>query len=219
MTSCQESSTVARVSLTRARALLSKHHPEHIAGEILGREIAAGNVRYWPDDPDLAAYFKKMGGQNNPDIMFAESGSGEGGDWIEFYIRGERRTFYPIEVALDDVLRLLPEDARILCEEQEEPEVVRRVEGARILHEKQEKPEAVRRVTAKEWITAEAQRLKRLDPIPADLTTKTGFAKLLADNMGRAAAWDHWISIRPVKWTHIKNNLQGWGLWPISAIQ
>jgi len=98
------------------------------------------------------------------------------------------------------VLRLLPKGAQ---------QQIERQEG---------EPVKVRHVTAKQWITLEAQRLKRMDLIPPGMT-KTKFAKLLAANMDFANQYDISIQIRPVKWPHIKNNLENWGLWPISAIQ
>jgi hypothetical protein len=99
-----KSSTLTRILLNKALALLSKHHPPHIAWEILVREIAARHVRYWPDDPDLAAVWKKLSGENNPQIQFFRHER----DWVEFHINNVRRTIYPIQVALEDLLALLP---------------------------------------------------------------------------------------------------------------
>jgi hypothetical protein len=75
---------------------------------------------------------------------------------------------------------------------------------------------ATRRVESKTWITCEAKRLKARDEVPAGISI-TDFARKLAERMRAAAETDH--SIRPVGWKHIKNNLQRWGLWPISAIR
>jgi hypothetical protein len=74
-----------------------------------------------------------------------------------------------------------------------------------------------KRVNTKEWIVAEAKRLKKANEIPKDITRPTGFAKLLEDRMGTAAETNK--SIRPVGWRYIKNHLSEWGLWPIEAIK
>jgi hypothetical protein len=42
-------------------------------------------------------------------------------------------------------------------------------------------------------------------------------AKLLAGQMKEAVKTDE--SLRPVEWRHIKNELPGWGLWPVSLIK
>jgi hypothetical protein len=81
-----------------------------------------------------------------------------------------------------------------------------------------ETPASLRELTAKEWITFETQRLKRLNEIPVGIT-KTGFAMLLETNMKKAAKTDHSISISPVGWKYILNHLQEWGLWPIAIIE
>ena len=87
----------------------------------------------------------------------------------------------------------------------------------------QETPASPREVTAKEWITDEARRLKRLDKIPVGITKsrggKTEFAILLEANMKAAARTDHSISISPVGWEYIRNHLQEWALWPIADIK
>jgi len=75
-----------------------------------------------------------------------------------------------------------------------------------------------RQVTAVEWITGEAQRLKRDNKIPAGIS-KTAFAQMLATNMEEAAKTDHSISIKPVGPGYILNQLEGWSLWPISSIK
>jgi len=82
--------------------------------------------------------------------------------------------------------------------------------------EAQETP--VRRITAKNWITVEAQRLKRLDKIPAGIS-KTDFAKMLAGNLKAAAVGDPSISVHSGSWKYIRNNLSDWGVWPIRVIE
>lgn len=82
----------------------------------------------------------------------------------------------------------------------------------------QQGPAVLRRITAKKWITAEAERLKRSGLIPADIS-KTDFAKCLATNMALAAERDHLILIRPVRWKYIRNHLSKWGLWPPGIIE
>jgi hypothetical protein len=82
---------------------------------------------------------------------------------------------------------------------------------------RQSKPPAPpRELTAKEWITLEAQRLKRLDKIRGN---QTEFAVMLETNMKEAARTDRSISISPVGWRYILNHLREWGLWPIASIE
>ena len=63
-------------------------------------------------------------------------------------------------------------------------------------------------VSSKTWVTAEAERMKTANEIPA---LKTDFAKELARRMKKAALADP--SIRPVQWETIMNRLASWGLW------
>jgi hypothetical protein len=81
-----------------------------------------------------------------------------------------------------------------------------------------ETPASPCELTAKEWITLEAQRLKRCNKIPVGII-KTEFAVLLEANMKEAAKTDHSISISPVGWRYIFNHLLEWGLWPITDIE
>lgn len=196
-------STMARISLAKARALLSEHHPPHIAWEKLVHGMATGNVPYWPDDPDLAALWKKLSGKlSNPQIQYVRCEE----SWVEFHINNVRRTIYPIQVGLEGVWRLLPKDVRArLAERQEEPA--------------KEEP---RRILSVDWITAEAKQLKRTGKVPADIErgghgAKKEFARLLATNMIKAAKTDR--SIHPVTWKYIRNHLLAWRLWPISVIE
>jgi hypothetical protein len=84
--------------------------------------------------------------------------------------------------------------------------------------EKLETPASPRELSAKEWITLEAQRLKRLDMIPVGIN-QTEFAVMLETNMREAARTDHSISISPVGWRYILNHLREWALWPIAIIE
>ena len=69
---------------------------------------------------------------------------------------------------------------------------------------------------AKNWIVAEAKRMKAAGEIPSDIT-KTEFAKLLEGRLKAAAR--HGTVAKPVDHRHIVNNLEhAWGLWPISSI-
>lgn len=72
------------------------------------------------------------------------------------------------------------------------------------------------RTAAGTWIAAEVGRMKKAGEIPADIGI-SNFARTLATRMCDAAKKDS--SLRPVKWTHIKNQLPFWGLWPVSAIK
>jgi hypothetical protein len=77
-----------------------------------------------------------------------------------------------------------------------------------------------KRVSTKDWITAEAKRLKKDNEIPRSAYIHpTTFAKLLWDRMKNAADTDKSIRLRRVDWRHIKNQLRKWGLWPIESIK
>ena len=65
----------------------------------------------------------------------------------------------------------------------------------------QEKPPGV---STKAWVTRKAQRLKRDGEIP-DAINKTAFARALAG--------------KSVSWRYVRNHLEEWSLWPISAIK
>jgi len=211
----RESSTVTWIWLWDALALLMQFYPRVSAEQKLVRAIAlraVGHKRLALTDETVVTVstqgvasvipratasdlpiWRKLAGERDepPRVLFAAISWEE--STIEAYWRGRHR-IYRIKVVRDNVLRLLPEDA-LATPPEEQPET----------------PKVVRRVTAKEWITAEAKRLKRTDAIPADIS-KTAFAKLLADNMDRAATYDHSISIRPVRWRYIRNYLSKWGL-------
>jgi len=105
-----EPTTFTRISLSEARALLGKYYPDEIGigREKLARALAAGDVPYWPADPDLAALWRKLSGQdNNQQIQHVRSE----GDWIEFYLNGVRRAIGPIYVGREAVVALLPVEA------------------------------------------------------------------------------------------------------------
>ena len=183
--------TVVRISLSKARALLGKHDLDHDGWVKLVHGLAAGDVPYWPDNPDLGELWGKLSGAGNPDVTFPRVE----GDWAEFYIKGVRRTIGPIQVGYEAVVALLPKAARVpQPESQEEPG----------------------RISSQIWITTEAKRLKRADEIPADIS-KTEFAKLLADNLTKAAKTNP--SIHPIGMESIRNRLKDWRSWPIPAIE
>jgi hypothetical protein len=69
-------------------------------------------------------------------------------------------------------------------------------------------------VSSKTWVDGEARRMKLAGEIPAHTTTKTAFAKTLANRMQKAATANP--SIRPIQWRSIRNQLESWGLWPAS---
>jgi hypothetical protein len=75
-------------------------------------------------------------------------------------------------------------------------------------------------VTARDWITAEARRMKTAGEIDESIRI-THFAKILAATMRKAiqAAAPDESRLRSVGSGTIKNRLRGWGLWPISAIK
>jgi hypothetical protein len=67
--------------------------------------------------------------------------------------------------------------------------------------------------TTKSRIEAEIRQMKTDGKIPAKVTD---FAKALKGRMETAARLNR--SIRPVSWRYIKNQLPGWGFWPIDRI-
>ena len=72
------------------------------------------------------------------------------------------------------------------------------------------------RQKTKPWVTNEAKQMKKDDEIPADIGISE-FARELASRMRDAAKIDR--SVRPVKWTYLKNHLSEWDLWPVSKIK
>jgi hypothetical protein len=66
----------------------------------------------------------------------------------------------------------------------------------------------------KDWLTAEVKRVKvEHETVPS---SKTGFAQLLEDRIEAAARRGE--VTKPVRYRHIVNNLEAWGLWPISSV-
>jgi hypothetical protein len=90
------------------------------------------------------------------------------------------------------------------------------VPRADVLAQLPKEPNAQNEVSSgatKTWIAAEFKRMKP-DEIPLRISD---FARELAKRMRKAAKTDS--SVHPVTWQHIKNQLPGWGLWPISSIK
>jgi hypothetical protein len=75
---------------------------------------------------------------------------------------------------------------------------------------------SIKRQKTKPWVTDKAKQMKKDDEIPADIGISE-FARELASRMRDAAKIDR--SVRPVKWTYLKNHLLEWGLWPVSKIK
>jgi hypothetical protein len=69
------------------------------------------------------------------------------------------------------------------------------------------------RKTAKDWLTAEVKRIKVAREIIPN--SKTELAKLLEGRIEAAARRGE--VTKPVRYRHIVNNLEAWGLWPISS--
>src|SRR5262249_62178250 len=74
----------------------------------------------------------------------------------------------------------------------------------------------IERQKTKPWITNEAVQMKKDHEIPADIGISK-FARELERRMREAAKTDR--SVRPVKWTYLKNHLSEWDLWPVSKIK
>ena len=70
-------------------------------------------------------------------------------------------------------------------------------------------------VSSKTWIANAAKRMKVAENIPPGIL-KTDFAKELARQMQEAAETD--LTIRPIKWPSIANQLVSWKLWPPELI-
>jgi hypothetical protein len=75
-----------------------------------------------------------------------------------------------------------------------------------------------KRVYAKNWVPAEAIRLKKDNKIPLEVYRRpTDFARFLEGRM-RAAKKTNEL-LHPVGWQYIKNHLHKWGIWPIESIK
>jgi hypothetical protein len=86
----------------------------------------------------------------------------------------------------------------------------------RFFLEPKAKPKSTAGSATKNWIVAEAKRLKAAGEVNEG-TRITDFARLLADRMDKAHETDE--SISPVGWRYIKNALPNWGLWPVTSIK
>ena len=64
------------------------------------------------------------------------------------------------------------------------------------------------------WIAAEAKKMKAANEISPDIRISE-FARKLEGRMNKAAKYDK--SLRPIKWTSIRNKLLEWGLWPVTS--
>jgi hypothetical protein len=73
---------------------------------------------------------------------------------------------------------------------------------------------SIKLIEGADWIAAEAKQMKKDEEIPKRISD---FARALAGRMETAAATN--TSIKPLKWTYIKNQLHNWGLWPASKIE
>jgi hypothetical protein len=75
-----------------------------------------------------------------------------------------------------------------------------------------------KRVYAKDWIPAEAIRLKKDNKIPLEVHRRpTDFARFLEGHMRKAKKTNELL--QPVGWPYIKNHLREWGIWPIESIK
>jgi hypothetical protein len=191
-------STVAKISLAKALAMLGRHHPPHIAGEILWREMAAGNVPYWPNDPTLATFVRKMVGKSAPDDpriehLRIEHTLDHEGSWVEFWIGAVRCTIYPIQVDRDAVLRLLPARAQA-----------------------EERPQGIARDV---WFLNELKRLKGEGRI-ANNTHKTEVAAILGPRWNALVEANPALRLKRLAVSSIPNYLRDTpGLWPLSSIE
>jgi hypothetical protein len=81
-----------------------------------------------------------------------------------------------------------------------------------------EEPESPAVQNTASWIAAEARQLKHAGKIPAGII-KTEFAKMLVDQMGKAARAKRLpTQLRPVTSGYLKDKLSDWDLWPIDKI-
>jgi hypothetical protein len=101
-------------------------------------------------------------------------------------------TFYRIEVAEADLTKLLPVDG------------INEDDAG----------------TTKAFVIAEIKRMKAAGEIPSICTKgkgKTELAKLIVERVKIAVR--RGVLTKPVDYRHIVNNLELWGLWPISSIK
>jgi hypothetical protein len=203
------STTTTWILLSVALDLLVDYYRDRgIAKRILLRALFAGDVdwrcarfegRREPGDPDVGdpRFWRQTPATPADGVVYPDGGV----YLVTLQINWEQDsaktdiwngcyTAVRIEVSREDVLALLP------AEIQEEP--MDGPTGSGI------------------WISTEAKNMKKAGEIPANIG-KSDFARELETRMRKAAKADP--SIRPVKWTHIKNKLLDWGLWPISAIK
>ena len=66
------------------------------------------------------------------------------------------------------------------------------------------------------WIATEAKKMKAANEISPDIRISE-FARKLEGRMNKAAKYDK--SLRPIKWTSIRNRLLEWGLWPVTSFK
>ena len=199
-TAANQPSTVAKIALIRALVMLGKCHPPHIAAEILWRKMAAGDVPYWPNDPTLAAFVRKMAGESAPgdpqiEHPHIEHYPDRDGSWVEFWIGAVRRTIYPIQVDRDAVLRLLPVEARAQAEDH---------------------PQGIERHI---WFLNEMKRLRGEGKI-TDNTRKTEAAEILGPRWDAVVKANPALGLKRLAVSSIPNYLRNTpGLWPPSSIR
>jgi hypothetical protein len=128
---------------------------------------------------------------------------------------------YKFEFDADEVRALLPSNSDDLtCPPQTTPEPTAQPEAIEKETSQpttpETKPKDETKISTKTWITAEARGMKADGLIPAGILI-TDFAKMLAGRMEKAARSNP--RIHPVRWSHIKNELPQWDLWPINKIK
>lgn len=193
-----DSETTTWILLRDGKALVTEiYQASQLAERLLRQWLADGQVRWrgsftegrkrraYPDIGEPAFWMEMEPGSNQIllHVNWSESWTRRGG------IGG--CTVYRIEVAREDVIKMLPALTTTAVNQR-----------------------SVSPVSTKTWITAEAQRMRDANEVPA---TKTAFAQMLGDRMAQAHAQGH--NIHVVGWRHILNQLEDeWSLWPVTLI-
>jgi hypothetical protein len=201
MAKAADENTISWILLRDARCLVTQtYQASGLAERFLIHWIAAGEVRWrclgmegrkQESDPGLGdREFWRETASSGPGVHVIVLRV----NWPESSARRNGMggyTAYRIELALEDIAKLLPGIT--------ESVTIEKGGG---------------HVPSKIWIADEVERMKASGQIPEGIE-KAAFAKDLAARMRKSAKRDP--SIRPIQWKSIANQLIDWGLWPIDS--
>jgi hypothetical protein len=193
--------TTKWILLSQAKAQAVEAH-EEIVGTSHAPEFAEREIQKWLQSGQVCYRYRHFEGSSellgHPKFFQDEPTASEASsliqikyviiDWEKDSARRPGCRVYRIEIAKDDLTKLLPMAG------------VRDDDAATV---------------TKVWITRKARDLKRagkLDP----LMKKNKFADHLAKLLKEEAKTNE--SLKAVKWKSISNKLNEWGLWPIDKI-